>query len=69
MHHSKVVEHDDISVPPEIAAVRRAISDLQKIYRAPGAADRCHLVVEAGGHRFYADDAWPVMLRELGMAR
>ena len=48
-----------------VDATQRAFSDLQKIYRAAGAADRCHLVVGAGGHRFYADDAWPVMLREL----
>ena len=52
-----------------IDGVRRAFSDLQVIYRAAGAPDRCHLIVGAGGHRFYADDAWPVMLRELGMAR
>ena len=48
-----------------VDATRRAFSDLQKIYRAAGAADRCHLVVGQGGHRFYADDAWPVMLQEL----
>ena len=48
-----------------IDAARRAFSDLQKVYEAAGAADRCHLVVGEGGHRFYADDAWPVMLQEL----
>lgn len=49
-----------------VDATRRAFSDLQKIYRAAGALDRCHLVVGPAGHRFYADDAWPVMMRELG---
>jgi hypothetical protein len=39
---------------------------LSKIYKARGAADRLHLVVGPGGHRFYADAAWPVMLREIG---
>ena len=48
-----------------VEATRRAFSDLQDIYRAAGAPDRCHLIVGAGGHRFYADDAWPVMLKEL----
>ena len=46
-------------------ATRRAFADLKTIYRSAGAPDRCHLVVGEGGHRFYADDAWPVMLREL----
>ena len=48
-----------------VDGVRRAFSDLQMIYRAAGAPDRCHLIEGAGGHRFYADDAWPVMMREL----
>ena len=48
-----------------VEATRRAFSDLQKIYRAAGAPDSCHLIVGKGGHRFYADDAWPVMLQEL----
>ena len=48
-----------------VEATRRAFLNLQKIYRAADAADRCHLVVGQGGHRFYADDAWPVMLDEL----
>ena len=48
-----------------IAGVRRAFAHLKKIYRAAGAADRCHLVVGPEGHRFYAEAAWPVALREL----
>ena len=50
-----------------VEATRRAFADLQKIYRAAGAPGSCHLVEGAGGHRFYADDAWPVMMRELQM--
>ncbi len=38
---------------------------VQEIYRAAGAPDRCRHVIGAGGHRFYADDAWPVMQKEL----
>ncbi len=48
-----------------IAATRRAFRELQRIYAAAGAKDRCHLVVGNEGHRFYADQAWPVMLKEI----
>ena len=30
-------------------------------YESRGQGDRCALVRGAGGHRFYADDAWPVV--------
>jgi len=49
-----------------IKGVRKAFADLKRIYRAAGAENRCHLVVGPGDHRFYADAAWPVMLKELG---
>ncbi len=52
-----------------ISATRRAFRDLQQIYNACGAKNLCHLVVGAGGHRFYADDAWPVMLKEIERTR
>jgi dienelactone hydrolase len=45
-----------------IEGTRQAFNNLQKIYAAAGAADRCHLVVGEGGHRFYAEEAWPVIL-------
>jgi dienelactone hydrolase len=48
-----------------IAGTQRAFVDLQRIYAAAGAGDRCRLVIGAGGHRFYADDAWPVLEAEL----
>jgi len=48
-----------------LAATRRAFRDLQRIYEAADARARCHLVVGKGGHRFYAKEAWPVMLKEL----
>lgn len=52
-----------------VEATRRAFTDLKAIYAADGASDRCHLVEGNGGHRFYADDAWPIMLSELGRAK
>ncbi len=48
-----------------IQGARRAFRSLKQIYRACGAESRCHLVVGDGGHRFYADNAWPVLLRYL----
>ena len=48
-----------------IEATKKAYKELQNIYDAAGASDRCHLVVGAEGHRFYADDAWPVLEDEL----
>ena len=45
-----------------IDGVRLAFEQLRRIYAAAGAEDACHLVGGEGGHRFYAADAWPVML-------
>ena len=50
-----------------IKATRRAFRDLKRIYEAAGAGEHCHLVVGPEGHRFYADLAWPVMLKEMGV--
>jgi dienelactone hydrolase len=55
-------EEDDIF---PIAGTRKAFTDLQKIYSAAEATGRCHLVIGKGGHRFYAAEAWPVLLREI----
>lgn len=55
-------KHDPIF---PISATRRAFKDLRGIYKASGAEDRCHLVVGSKGHRFYAQEAWPVMLKEM----
>jgi len=48
-----------------LESVKEAFNALKRIYAAAGAEDRCHLVIGSEGHRFYADDAWPVMLGEL----
>ncbi|MBR7165537.1 MAG: hypothetical protein IKD18_04580 [Clostridia bacterium] len=37
------------------------------VYEALGGGERCALVKGNGGHRFYADDAWPVVRRYLGI--
>lgn len=58
-----VAGRDDPIFP--IQATLQAFRELKRIYKAHGAQDRCHLIVGAGGHRFYAQDAWPVMLKEM----
>lgn len=55
--------HDDIF---PIHGVREVFATMQELYRASGAEGNCALVVGAEGHRFYADDAWPVMHGLLG---
>ena len=48
-----------------VGAVKKAFRDLKAVYKAAEAAQRCHLVIGPEGHRFYADLAWPVMLKEI----
>ena len=48
-----------------IRGVREGFRNLKRIYEACGAAGHCHLVVGAEGHRFYAEEAWPVMQEEI----
>ncbi|MBU0714037.1 MAG: hypothetical protein KJ964_01605 [Verrucomicrobia bacterium] len=52
-----------------ISATRQGFRDLRRIYNACGAGGSCHLVIGAGGHRFYAEDAWPVMMKEIKRIR
>jgi len=58
-----VAGRDDDIFP--MHGVRSAFDQLEAIYRAAGAADRCRLVVGEGGHRFYAEPAWDAMRRFL----
>ena len=53
-----VTGRDDPSFP--LAGVEEAFDTIQRIYAAAGAPDRARLVVGNGGHRFFADLAWPV---------
>jgi dienelactone hydrolase len=59
-----VAGRDDDIFP--IGGVQEAFAQLQRIYAAAGAGDACRLVIGAGGHRFYAADAWPVMRNFIG---
>jgi dienelactone hydrolase len=51
--------HEDEIFP--IAATQAAFSRLREIYAAAGAEGHCRLVIGEGGHRFYAEEAWPVV--------
>lgn len=44
-----------------LPGVRESFAEAQRLYRAAGRPKGCALVVGEGGHRFYADDAWPAM--------
>jgi dienelactone hydrolase len=57
-----VAGRDDDIFP--IEGVKETFGRIGQIYGAAGAPDRCRLVVGEGGHRFYANLAWPVF-REL----
>ena len=48
-----------------IKGAQKAFEDGQNAYRAAGVPQRCTLVKGNGGHRFYADDAWPEVHRYL----
>lgn len=55
-------EQDDIF---PLHGVKETFGIIENLYKAADAEDCCALVVGAGGHRFYADDAWPLMHRLL----
>lgn len=45
--------------------VQKTFGIIEALYKAAGIPNDCALVVGEGGHRFYADDAWPVMKKLL----
>ena len=51
-----------------LSGVRESFAEAQRLYAAAGNPQGCTLVIGEGGHRFYADDAWPVMHRYLDAA-
>ena len=51
-------KEDNIFPEPGVIESYEIIKDM---YKAAGVPDYCALVTGNGGHRFYADDAWPVI--------
>ena len=41
--------------------VEKSFSYAKSVYESIGKQDNCRLIVGKGGHRFYPDDAWPVI--------
>jgi dienelactone hydrolase len=41
--------------------VRESFEIIKKMYEAAGVPDNCALITGDGGHRLYADPAWPVV--------
>jgi len=58
-----VAGRDDPLFP--LPGVREAYADLQRIYAAAGAPERCALHVGEGGHRYYSAAVWPFVARWL----
>jgi dienelactone hydrolase len=52
-----------------IDSAKKHFKQVQRIYRAAGAADRCKFVVGPEGHRFYARPAWDAMLTLIHRSR
>lgn len=44
-----------------LRGVKASFEQARALYAAAGAPENCSLVVGEGGHRFYADDTWPVL--------
>ena len=59
----QVSGQEDLIFP--LFAAREVFEKGKRLYEDMGAGDRCVLVEGSGGHRFYADDAWPVVHRLL----
>ena len=55
--------HDEIF---PVGGVEEAFNTIGQIYLKAAAPDHCQLVVGEGGHRFYADLAWPVFRKLAG---
>lgn len=43
-----------------IGAVKKGYETIKAIYKAAGAPEACRLVIGGEGHRFYAQQSWPV---------
>lgn len=46
-----------------ISGAVETVSLSKSVYDALGASDKCFHIIGNGGHRFYADDTWPIINR------
>ena len=54
--------HDHIQ---PFSAAEKAFKTVKEIYKSSGYEENCDMVVGSEGHRFYADDAWPIFDRHM----
>ena len=50
------------------AGVQQGVETARDIFRAAGRPENLELVVGEGGHRFYAEQSWPIIRRWLGVS-
>ena len=62
-YYIQVSGKDDVIFP--IDAATDMFNKGKKAYAVNNAEERCTLIKGEGGHRFYADDAWPVVHKYL----
>ena len=48
-----------------IAGAKACLDVARVAYDAAGVSDRVHHVIGGAGHRFYADDTWPILHKEI----
>ncbi|NLC43007.1 MAG: hypothetical protein GX783_01860 [Clostridiales bacterium] len=63
-HFVLVCGKDDKIFP--LDGVEKTFELTKSLYKTAGVEDRCVLVVGEEGHRFYADQSWPIMNRFVG---
>ena len=62
-YYVQVSGKDDPSFP--VDAATDVFNEGKKAYAVNNVEDRCTLVIGQAGHRFYADDAWPIVHKYL----
>ena len=41
----------------------KAYKEIERIYKATGAENKCKMLIAEGGHRFFAEQGWSEMLK------
>jgi len=49
-----------------VSGVKKSFESIKSTYENQNCGENCELVIGDGGHRFYADDAWPVLNKLIG---
>lgn len=49
-----------------LEGAKEVFSKGKKVYEENGCGEKCVMIIGKGGHRFFADDAWPIVHKLLG---